>query len=225
MLINNSLLTTMKLSNFVCFAVVVLICNVGNALVPASLLHGRRRTETGFKFIKAEGFSSKTNSKFLLDSSAWTCALASEQKRLLLSSSCWLSLPLISKVGVVAAGTAALYLLYAAFSWINRILWTPSRTYDKEKNTVGKEYDAWQEEGILEAYWGEHIHLGYYEAENRPTKAFLPAKKDFIQAKYDFIDEMLKFSGFDVTKAPSLQQQQRPVKILDVGCGIGGTSR
>ena len=27
---------------------------------------------------------------------------------------------------------------------------------------MGNEYDAWTNEGILEAYWGEHIHLGYY---------------------------------------------------------------
>lgn len=25
---------------------------------------------------------------------------------------------------------------------------------------MGEEYDAWTNEGILEAYWGEHIHLG-----------------------------------------------------------------
>jgi MPBQ/MSBQ methyltransferase len=45
----------------------------------------------------------------------------------------------------------------------------------------------------------------------------LPPKKNFIQAKYDFIDEMLKFSEF--------QTPDRPFKVLDVGCGIGGTSR
>ena len=208
-----------------CLILVVLHCKVGNALVPTSCFNGRSRTETGFRFVGRERTNVKVNSKFLSDSSTWTSVLASEQKSALLSSTHWLPLPLISKVGVVAAASAAVYLIYSAFSWINRMLWTPSRTYDKEKNTVGKEYDAWQEEGILEAYWGEHIHLGYYESENRPKKAFLPAKKDFIQAKYDFIDEMLKFSGFDVSKAPSLQQQERPVKILDVGCGIGGTSR
>ena len=39
-------------------------------------------------------------------------------------------------------------------------------------------------------------------------------KKNFIQAKYDFVDEMLRWSG-----------TQNPATILDVGCGIGGTSR
>lgn len=39
---------------------------------------------------------------------------------------------------------------------------TPSRSYDQN---VGQEYDAWTEEGVLEYYWGEHIHLGYYTEE------------------------------------------------------------
>lgn len=66
-------------------------------------------------------------------------------------------------------------------------------------------------EGILEYYWGEHIHLGYYtEAE----RAIGYKKKDFKKAKLDFVDEMLKWSGATA-----------PKRILDVGCGIGGTSR
>eukprot|EP00981_Chlorochromonas_danica_P000610 scaffold139_cov260-Ochromonas_danica.AAC.7 len=102
--------------------------------------------------------------------------------------------------------------------FLNRVLWTPSRTYSKEENSVGREYDAWASEGILEHYWGEHIHLGYYGEKERRGNDLLPPKKDFIQAKYDFIDEMLKFSGFQ-------PQPGQPFKVLDVGCGIGGTSR
>jgi MPBQ/MSBQ methyltransferase len=63
----------------------------------------------------------------------------------------------------------------------------------------------------LEYYWGEHIHLGYYTEEERACGY---KKKDFKQAKFDFVDEMLKWSGADL-----------PARILDVGCGIGGTSR
>lgn len=36
-----------------------------------------------------------------------------------------------------------------------------------DDNSVGREYDAWTNEGILEAYWGEHIHLGYYNEQVR----------------------------------------------------------
>ena len=57
----------------------------------------------------------------------------------------------------------------------------------------------------------------------RRSLQFLPPKKDFIQAKYDFIDEMLKFGRFDVDAGNSSDGQ--PIKILDVGCGIGGTTR
>lgn len=94
-------------------------------------------------------------------------------------------------------------------------LWKPSRTYDKDANSVGREYDAWTSEGILEYYWGEHIHLGYYSPEEM-AKGY--KKKNFIKAKYDFIDEMVKFGKLQLNNGKSL-------KILDVGCGIGGTSR
>ena len=66
-------------------------------------------------------------------------------------------------------------------------------------------------DGILEYYWGEHIHLGYYTEAERAQGY---KKKDFKQAKLDFVDEMLKWSG-----------AASPARILDVGCGIGGTSR
>ncbi|KAI7837904.1 hypothetical protein COHA_008285 [Chlorella ohadii] len=91
---------------------------------------------------------------------------------------------------------------------IKKVFDTPSRAYDQN---VGQEYDAWTEEGVLEYYWGEHIHLGYYTEEER-ARGY--KKKNFIQAKYDFIDEMFNWSG-----------SATPEKVLDVGCGIGGTSR
>ena len=67
-------------------------------------------------------------------------------------------------------------------------------------------------QGVLEYYWGEHIHLGWY-AEGQRKGPFYGGK-DFIEAKYDFTEKMLEFSKTDM-----------PAKVLDVGCGIGGTSR
>lgn len=67
-------------------------------------------------------------------------------------------------------------------------------------------------EGILEHYWGEHIHLGYYTPADRAA-GYL--NKDFKAAKVEFVDAMLAFA------APP----RPPRRILDVGCGIGGTSR
>lgn len=42
---------------------------------------------------------------------------------------------------------------------IKKVFDTPSRAY---KENVGQEYDSWTDDGVLEYYWGEHIHLGYY---------------------------------------------------------------
>eukprot|EP00590_Aulacoseira_subarctica_P005077 CAMPEP_0172433624 /NCGR_PEP_ID=MMETSP1064-20121228/69013_1 /TAXON_ID=202472 /ORGANISM="Aulacoseira subarctica , Strain CCAP 1002/5" /LENGTH=334 /DNA_ID=CAMNT_0013181665 /DNA_START=188 /DNA_END=1192 /DNA_ORIENTATION=- len=89
----------------------------------------------------------------------------------------------------------------------------PSRTYGN--GTVAKEYDEWTNDGILEYYWGEHIHLGYYSKEEMERGY---TKKDFKEAKYDFVDEMMKFGGID----PVVDSN---AKVLDVGCGFGGTSR
>ena len=111
---------------------------------------------------------------------------------------------------VVVGGLA---ILVAFYTWFQKVIWTASRTYDRDANSVGREYDAWTEEGILEYYWGEHIHLGYYNKDER-DKGYL--RKNFIQAKYDFIDEMADWGEISKLK---------PEKVLDVGCGIGGTSR
>ena len=110
-----------------------------------------------------------------------------------------------------AVGTAAL----AATAGVKLILDKPSRTYGDD--TVAREYDAWADDGILEYYWGEHIHLGYYSDEDM-KKGY--KKKNFIQAKYDFIDEMMKFGGIDPAN-----YAESGAKVLDVGCGFGGTSR
>jgi MPBQ/MSBQ methyltransferase len=76
----------------------------------------------------------------------------------------------------------------------------------RSKDSVANSYDQWTLDGILEFYWGEHIHLGYY---GNP-----PQRKDFIQAKVDFVHEMVRWGNLPKTG-----------KLLDVGCGIGGSSR
>ncbi|WP_169927036.1 methyltransferase domain-containing protein [Brunnivagina elsteri] len=83
-----------------------------------------------------------------------------------------------------------------------------SRRY-QSSNTVANFYDEWTEDGILEFYWGEHIHLGHYGSP--------PQQKDFLVAKSDFVHEMVRWGGLD--KLPPC------TTVLDVGCGIGGSSR
>ena len=82
------------------------------------------------------------------------------------------------------------------------------RSYESS-DTVANSYDEWTQDGILEFYWGEHIHLGHYGSP--------PRRKDFLQAKADFVHEMVKWGGLD--KLP------HGTTVLDVGCGIGGSSR
>ncbi|MCC0178471.1 methyltransferase domain-containing protein [Waterburya agarophytonicola K14] len=86
-------------------------------------------------------------------------------------------------------------------------LLTP-RSYESG-DSVANSYDEWTEDGILEFYWGEHIHLGHYGSP--------PESKDFIAAKYDFVHEMVRWGGLDKLPAKAT--------LLDVGCGIGGSSR
>ncbi|WP_413160626.1 methyltransferase domain-containing protein [Capilliphycus salinus ALCB114379] len=79
----------------------------------------------------------------------------------------------------------------------------------QSSDSVANSYDEWTEDGILEYYWGEHIHLGHYGSP--------PQNKDFITAKEDFVHEMVRWGGLD--KLPP------NTTVLDVGCGIGGSSR
>ena len=82
------------------------------------------------------------------------------------------------------------------------------RSYESS-DTVATSYDEWTQDGILEFYWGEHIHLGHYGSP--------PRRKDFLEAKADFVHEMVKWGGLD--------KLSRGTTVLDVGCGIGGSSR
>lgn len=113
----------------------------------------------------------------------------------------------VPTAALAAAGAAAALALA-----IKRVYDTPSRAYDRN---VGEEYDAWTEEGILEHYWGEHIHLGYYTDEELKNGWW---RADFKAAKLRFTQEMFRWSG-----CPS--PLPKGAKVLDVGCGFGGSSR
>ena len=99
------------------------------------------------------------------------------------------------------------FLLLLLTVGITLYLTTP-RNYESSE-TVANSYDEWTQDGILEFYWGEHIHLGHYGSP--------PRRKDFLQAKSDFVHEMVKWGG--------LNKLPHGTTVLDVGCGIGGSSR
>lgn len=75
--------------------------------------------------------------------------------------------------------------------------------------SVAAAYDDWTRDGLLEDLWGEHIHLGHY---GRPA-----GSRDFRQAKADFVRMLALWGGLDQLAPGST--------VLDVGCGIGGSSR
>ena len=87
--------------------------------------------------------------------------------------------------------------------WIGR-----NRAYHSSES-VAAAYDAWTDDQLLESLWGEHVHLGHYGSP--------PHARDFRQAKADFVHELIRWSGFDQLPAGS--------RVLDVGCGIGGSAR
>jgi tocopherol O-methyltransferase len=65
-------------------------------------------------------------------------------------------------------------------------------------------YDA--SSSLWEQIWGEHMHHGYYGADGQE-------KKERRQAQIDLIEELLHWGNI-----------QQATQILDVGCGIGGSS-
>lgn len=88
-------------------------------------------------------------------------------------------------------------------------LWYRAPRRFRGGKSVAAAYDDWTRDGLLEDLWGEHIHLGHY---GRPA-----GRRDFRQAKVDFVRKLALWGGLD--------QLAPGATVLDVGCGIGGSSR
>ena len=69
-------------------------------------------------------------------------------------------------------------------------------------------YDA--SSGLWEKIWGEHMHHGYYGRAGN-------YKRERRQAQIDLIEELLLWAGYQ-------NQGNIPQNIVDVGCGIGGST-
>jgi MPBQ/MSBQ methyltransferase len=75
--------------------------------------------------------------------------------------------------------------------------------------SVADAYDRWTADRLLESLWGDHVHLGYYGDP--------PGQRDFRAAKVAFVHALVRWSGLDRLPPGS--------RVLDVGCGIGGSAR
>ncbi len=98
--------------------------------------------------------------------------------------------------------------LVIIFLFSSLVLWRINTRKFISSGTVASAYDSWTQDKLLERLWGEHIHLGFYP---------LNKNIDFRAAKIQFVHELVSWSGLD--KLP------RGSRVLDVGCGIGGSSR
>ena len=101
------------------------------------------------------------------------------------------------------------FILLILFFFVLFIIWRINARKYISSSTVASAYDVWTQDKLLERLWGEHIHLGFYPKGKKNI--------DFRKAKVQFVHELVKWSGLD--KLP------KGSRILDVGCGIGGSSR
>ncbi|TVU28142.1 hypothetical protein EJB05_19651, partial [Eragrostis curvula] len=79
------------------------------------------------------------------------------------------------------------------------------------KEGIAGLYD--ESSGVWESIWGDHMHHGFYDSGEAASMA------DHRRAQIRMIEEALAFAAVpdDATK--------KPKTIVDVGCGIGGSSR
>jgi tocopherol O-methyltransferase len=88
---------------------------------------------------------------------------------------------------------------------------------EKLQKGIAELYD--ESSGVWEEIWGDHMHHGYYDPNYNNTNDALTRLSDHRSAQIRMIEESLRFAG--VPEDP----MKRPKKVVDVGCGIGGSSR
>ncbi|MEY4358606.1 MAG: hypothetical protein RLZZ631_92 [Cyanobacteriota bacterium] len=108
-----------------------------------------------------------------------------------------------------AGGLMLLAALLAALLLLGLWVWSWRDRAFESTASVAEAYDRWTDDRLLERLWGDHVHLGHYGSP--------PRRRDFRRAKVDFVHELVRWSGLDQLPPGS--------RVLDVGCGIGGSAR
>ena len=84
---------------------------------------------------------------------------------------------------------------------------------DELNSGIATFYD--QSTGLWEDMWGDHLHHGYYGGgTNASAKTSDGGRRSNRQAQIDMIEEVLSWAGVE-----------RVEHMVDVGCGLGGSSR
>ncbi|XP_020589748.1 probable tocopherol O-methyltransferase, chloroplastic [Phalaenopsis equestris] len=92
-----------------------------------------------------------------------------------------------------------------------RLSFRPMAAQEGIKKGIAEFYD--ESSGLWETVWGEHMHHGFYDADSSTTLS------GHRTAQIRMVEEALRFAG--VSDVPL----KKPNRIVDVGCGIGGSSR
>jgi tocopherol O-methyltransferase len=87
---------------------------------------------------------------------------------------------------------------------------TPESSFAQLNKGIASFYDA--STGLWEEMWGDHLHHGYYSAD-----ADQPTRKSNREAQEEMIERVLEWAG--ITQFTDGQ------RMVDVGCGLGGSSR
>ncbi|RYR59069.1 hypothetical protein Ahy_A05g024910 isoform B [Arachis hypogaea] len=80
------------------------------------------------------------------------------------------------------------------------------------KKGIAEFYD--ESSAIWEDIWGDHMHHGFYPPDSTVSLS------DHRAAQIQMIEQALRFASI-----PLEDERKWPKKIVDVGCGIGGSSR
>jgi MPBQ/MSBQ methyltransferase len=115
----------------------------------------------------------------------------------------------IAVLSPLAGGLMLAAAVLAGALLVGLLVWSWRDRAFESTASVADAYDRWTDDRLLERLWGEHVHLGHY---GTPTR-----RRDFRRAKEDFVHELVRWSGLDQLPPGS--------RVLDVGCGIGGSAR
>ena len=92
-----------------------------------------------------------------------------------------------------------------------RVMGTEVEETSLLRKGIAEFYD--ESSGVWENIWGDHMHHGFYEPDATVSVS------DHRSAQIRMIEESLRFAG--VSDDPV----KKPTSVVDVGCGIGGSSR